>query len=166
MEIPEDLKQPLQRALARVEYSDLTVGEMERYLTDPRRRSTGFSPEIARRVIDILTDQGFLDDKRTLKSAVRRLDAKHLGPRRIREELKRRLFPPQYVEAALARRIDYDARADRFLAAVSGAPALARTPEGRKKLAGRLIRAGFDSAAAYGAVNRLSDGADDLEDLT
>lgn len=167
MEIPQELKAPLRRALARVEYSDITVGEMEKYLTDPRRRSTGFSPEIARRVIEILLEQGILDDKRSLRSAVRRLDKKLLGPRRIREELRLRLFPPAYVEAALARSVDYDARADRFLAAVPGAAEAALTPAGRKKLAGRLVRAGYDASAAYAAVNRLCKANDidsDTED--
>lgn len=170
MEIPQELKLPLQRAVARVEYSDLTVGEMEKYLTDPRRASTGFSPEIAARVIAILREQGLLDDKRTLRAAVRRLDARMFGPRRIREELRRRLFSPAYVEAALARKIDYDARADRFLKTVPGAAALASDPAGRKKLAGRLARAGYDSASSFSAIERLRRGRDesdsDWEDQT
>ena len=161
MEIPEELKLPLKKALSRAEYGDMTVGEMRRYLTDPRRKNTGFAPEIADRVIDLLKNEGVLDDKRVLKNLVKRLDQKHFGPRRIRQELTRRLFAPAYVEAALARNVDYGARADRFLADMPRAAEIAADPAGRKKLADRLIRAGFDSATSYAAVKRLSRADDD-----
>lgn len=161
MQIPEELQLPLKRAVARVEYSDLTVEEMRRYLTDPRRKTTGFSAEIAERVVAILVQNGLLDDKRTLRAFVKKLDARLLGPRRIREELQKHHFPPSYVEAALTRRVDYEARAEKLLGKTPRASELAETPQGRKKLVDRLVRAGFDYGTSYTAVSRLNSGEDD-----
>ena len=161
MKIPEDLQVPFAKGLARAEYGDLTAAEMERYLADPRRRSTGFSPETAARTVALLREAGVLDDKRTLRAMVRSLDRRLLGPRRIREELRRRLFPAAYVEAAMNREVDFAARAYDLLLKTPRAAETAQTPEGRKKLAARLVRAGFEPALAFGAVKRLCAGADD-----
>lgn len=161
MQIPEELKPPLKRAIARVEYGDLTVEEMRRYLTDPRRKTTGFSQEIAERVVEILVQGGYLDDKRYLRVFVKKLDARLLGPRRIREELQKHHFPTPYVEAAMARRIDFLARAVKLLGKTPRALELAESPQGRKKLVDRLVRSGFDYSTAYTAVSRLGVGEDD-----
>ena len=162
MEIPKDLSDSVRRALNRLSIGDLTCGEMVDYLTDSRRKAY-FSQEIAERTVCLLVQEGFLDDKRYLKLFVRHLDEKCFGPKRIRQELIRHRFPAPYVEAALSRRIDYTVRAVRSLEKKSGAEALARTPEGRKKLCDALIRYGHDYATAHEAVNVFSH-EDDFSD--
>lgn len=162
MEIPKELSESVKRALNRLSIGDLTCGEMQAYLTD-RQRKVYFSPEIAERTVCLLVQEGFLDDKRYLKLFVRHLDEKCYGPKRIRQELVRRRFSSAYVDAALARRIDYLPRAIRFLEKKNGAPSLAQTPAGRKKLQDALIRYGYDYSTAIGAVRAFSQ-EDDLLD--
>ena len=155
MEIPKDLSESVKRALNRLSMGDLTCGEMQAYLTD-RHRKIFFPAEIAERTVCLLVQEGFLDDKRYLKLFVRHLDEKCYGPRRIRQELVRRRFPPSYVEAALSRNVDYSARAVRLLEKRGRAEELARTPAGRKKMQDALIRYGYDYSAALEAVNNFS----------
>ena len=155
MEIPKDLSESVKRALNRLSIGDLTCGEMQAYLTD-RNRKVFFSAEIAERTVCLLVQEGFLDDKRYLKLFVRRLDEKCCGPRRIRQELVRRRFSAPYVEAALARSVDYSARATRFLEKKTGAKELAKTPAGRKKLQDALVRYGYDYSTALEAVKNFS----------
>jgi regulatory protein len=162
MEIPKDLSESVKRALNRLSIGDLTCGEMQAYLTDPGRKVC-FSREIAERTVCLLVQQGFLDDKRVLKLFVRTLDEKCFGPMRIRQELTRHRFPPSYVEAALNRRIDYSARALKFLGKKAGAQELAKTPAGRKKLQDALVRYGYDYSTALAAVKNFSR-EDDFSD--
>lgn len=162
MEIPKDLSDSVKRALNRLSIGDLTCGEMQAYLTD-RQRKVSFPAEIAERTVCLLVQEGFLDDKRYLKLFVRHLDEKCYGPKRIRQELVRHRFSAAYVDAALARRIDYTSRAIRFLQKKSGADVLARTPAGRKKLQDALVRYGYDYSTALGAVKAFAQ-EDDLLD--
>ena len=159
MEIPKDLSFCVKRALRRLSMGDLTCGEMFTYLTD-KRKSVSFPPEIAERCVCLLTDEGFLDDKRYLKLFVRHLDEKKLGPRRIRQELMKHRFPPHYVEKVLERNLDYTKRALEFLKKRAGAENLSKTPEGRKKLLDALVRYGYDFANARAAVSAFSTEED------
>ena len=162
MEIPKDLSESVKRALNRLSIGDLTCGEMQAYLTD-RNRKAYFSAEIAERTVCLLVQEGFLDDKRVLKLFVRHLDEKCYGPRRIRQELIRHRFSASYVEAALARNVDYSARALKLLEKRAGAKELAKTPAGRKKLQDALVRFGYDYSTALGAVKNFSR-EDDFSD--
>lgn len=164
MQIPAELSLSVKKALWRLSLGDLTAGEMLAYLTDPRRKSTAFPQEIAERTVSLLISEGFLDDKRYLQLLVRRLDAKGFGPRRIRQELSRHRFPPRYVEAALARNVDYTRRALRFLQKKAGAAELSSTPEGRKKLCDALVRYGYDYATAGSAVGLFSQKEEEEEE--
>lgn len=156
MQIPKELSSCTNKALYRLSVGDMTCAEMLAYLVDPRRKNTGFPPEVAERVVALLKDEGFLDDKRYLRIAVRKLDLALAGPRKMRETLTRHRFPPQYVEAALNRRVDYTARAKAILDKRSGAAALAQTPQGRKKLMDHLVRQGYDFSTARSAVDAFS----------
>ena len=162
MEIPKELSESVKRALNRLSIGDLTCGEMQAYLTD-RKRKIFFSREIAERTVCLLVQEGFLDDKRYLKLFVRHLDDKCFGPRRIRSELVRHRFPPSYVEAALARNIDYASRAVKLLEKKGGAAELVKTPAGRKKMQDALVRYGFDFSTALAAVKTFSR-EDDFSD--
>ncbi len=156
MQIPPEISSCVKKALSRLSIGDMTAGEMFSYLSDPNRKSTAFSEEIAERTIALLISEGFLDDKRYLKLFVRRLDEKGYGPRRIRQELVRHRFPPRYVEAAMNRNVDHSRRALRFLQKKAGADQNAKTPEGRKKLVDALVRYGYDYSTARGAVENFS----------
>ena len=163
MQIPAELSVCTKKALARLSMGDLTAGEMLAYLSDPRRKSTAFPKEIAERTVSLLVAEGFLDDKRYFRLFVKRLDEKGYGPRRIRQELSRHLFPPRYIEAAMEREVDYTRRALRFLQKKAGAAELAQTPAGRKKLCDALLRYGYDYSAAGGAVKLFSQCDDENE---
>ncbi|MBR2616326.1 MAG: RecX family transcriptional regulator [Clostridia bacterium] len=160
MELPKELSSCYHKALYRLSMGDMTTLEMTDYLSDPKRKNTGFSPEIAQRVVAILVEEGFLDDKRYLRLAVAKLDRALAGPRRIREHLTRHRFPTRFVEAALSRSIDYESRALRLLEKRKGAEELALTPQGRKKLTDYLVRQGYDYGTARGAMAKFSDGED------
>ena len=162
MEIPKELSHCVKVALFRLSSGDLTTEEMQSYLSDPRRKNTGFPPEVACRTVELLTAEGFLDDKRYFLSYVKRLDEKLLGPRKIREELRRHKFPPSYIEAALGRKISYGKRARRLLEKKSGAERLKETPEGRKKLVDFLVRQGYDFSTAGSAVKQFSETEDEF----
>lgn len=161
MEIPQGLRSCVNKALYRLSLSDLTERELMEYLTDPHRKNTGFSEDVARPTVELLKEQGMVDDLRCLKETLRRLDAKGFGKRRIREELQKRKFSPRYVEAAMNRNTNEEARAAKVLARIGNAPALAATPAGRKKLVDKLVRYGYDYTAARGAVEAISE-EDDL----
>lgn len=160
MRIPEDLRSPVNKALYRLSMGDMTCGEMLAYLSDPRRKNTGFSTEIAERVVSFLVENALLDDKRYLRLAVEKLDNALVGPRKIREKLVQHRFPPRYVEAALARNVDYTRRAFKLLTKRAGASAQVKTPAGKKKLMDYLVRQGYDYSTATGAVNRFAEAED------
>ena len=164
MQIPKEIASPINKALYRLSMGDMTTGEMILYLTDPRRKNTGFPLEIAQRTVDFLVAEGMLDDKRYLRLAVRKLDESAVGPRKIREVLTRKKFPAAYVEAALNRSVDYTARAERLLRKKTGAFELAKTMPGKKKLTDYLVRRGYDYSTAIAAVNSISEGEELFEE--
>ena len=164
MEIPKELSSPINKALYRLSMGDMTVREMQEYLTDPKRKNTAFPEEIATKAVDFLRQEGFLDDKRYLRLAVAKLDRSLAGKRKIRQVLSRHLFPPAYIEAALNRPIDYAARALALLEKKSGAGETAKTPAGRKKLTDYLIRQGYDYGTAREALSNFSEEDDPFLD--
>jgi SOS response regulatory protein OraA/RecX len=127
------------------------------YLTDPKRKNTGFDSERAKRTVELLSDEGFLDDKRYLKLLLRKMDLALFGPRKIRETLVRHRFPPRFVEAAMARSVDFSQRAILFLQKMGKAEELVQSPEGRKKLVDTLVRRGYDYSSARFAVDEISE---------
>ncbi len=157
MQIPPELSSCVRKALSRLSLSDMTTAEMTAYLTDPHRKSEPFEKALAERTVALLVQEGFLDDKRYFLSYVKRLDEKLFGPNRLRQELSRRLFPARYIEAALERKVDYRKRALRLLQKKSGVEALAKTPQGRKKLLDYLARQGYDYATAKAALDQISE---------
>lgn len=157
MNVPKELSSCVNKALYRLSVGDLTSTEMFRYLTDPHRKNTGFEEETARRTVELLISEGFLDDKRYFLLYLKRLDEKCVGPRKIREELTRHGFPRRYVEAALARDVFWTGRAVKLLMKKNNAKALTETVAGKKKLMDHLVRQGYDYAAAREAVEGISD---------
>ena len=156
MKIPEELSSPVKKALYRLSMGDLTVEEMVSYLSDPHRKNTGFSEEIARRTADLLVAEGYLDDKRYFLLYLKKLDQSLFGPRKIRRELVRHRFPSSYIEAAMNRKIAFEKRACQLLLRKNQASSLAKTPAGRKKLSDWLVRQGYDYSVAAVAISKIS----------
>ena len=152
MEIPERLSPLIKKALSRLALGDLTEGEMFLYLTDPRRRSCGFSEDLAKEAVELLVREGFLDDVRVLRLVLKKTADRSFGPRRVREELVRRRFTKRHIEAALRRDVDYKARAVRKILSDASFSRLPDTPETKKKLADRLVRLGYDYTTAFEAI--------------
>ncbi len=157
MEIPQELRSPVNKALHRLSMGDMTAGEMLSYLSDPRRKNTAFSRQIADRTVNFLLQEGFLDDLRYLKNILRRLDQALVGPRKIRAELTKKCFSARYIEAALEREIDYTDRARRLVSLRKDARELIGTPSGKKKLMDFLVRRGYDYGTASAALGMFSD---------
>lgn len=162
MEIPEDIAPALKKALLRLSMGDLTVGEMKAYLTDPHRKSTGFPEDTAERCVALLLQEGYLDDLRYLKLLLRRLDARLLGPRRIRQELTKHLFSQKHIDAALRRPIDYKERASLALEKREKTKRNPNTPAENKKRTDFLVRLGYDYTTAREAAGRV--GGDEFSD--
>ncbi len=156
MQIPVEIRSSVNKAMYRLSIGDMTCEEMLLYLTDPRRKNTGFDREIGEKTVQFLRENGFLDDRRYLKEIVSKMDRSCYGPRKIREILIRHRFPPSYVEAALSRNVDYDKRARKRLDQIPRAKEISQTEPGRKKLVDALVRYGFDFSSARGAVEDLS----------
>ncbi len=153
MEIPKEISSLVNKALYRLSMGDMTCEEMMVYLTDPKRKNTGFPKELAEKCVSFLVKEGYLDDKRYLKWIVRKLDRALVGPRKIRETLVRHRFPPGYVEAALNRDIDYVPRAQKLLE--SKKKPTENTMQARKKQMDFLVRQGYDWATARSAMERV-----------
>ena len=164
MEIPKELSPCVKKALSRLAIGDMTAGEMLEYLSDPYRKNTAFPPDTAERAVSLLIQEGFLDDKRYLRLMLRRLDARLLGPRRIREELVRHRFPSRYVLAALDRCVDYTERATKLLLKKPGACQISSTLPGRKKLMDYLVRQGYDYGTAKTAVDGIGKESENCFD--
>lgn len=167
MEIPEDIAPALKKALYRLSMGDLTAGEMMGYLTDPHRKSTGFSEDVAERCVALLVGEGYLDDLRYLKLCLRRYDARLFGPRRIRQELTKHRFSQKYMDAALNRPMDLSERAVKALVKREQTKEKENTPAENKKRLDFLVRLGYDYSTAREAVSRFSgndfsDGKDSI----
>ncbi len=158
MEIPEDLAPALKKALLRLSMGDMTAEEMKGYLTDPRRKATGFPENVAERCVALLLQEGYLDDLRYLKLCLRRYDARLYGPRRIRQELGKHLFSQKYVDAALNRSIDLKERAVKALVKRERSKDTENTPNENKKRIEFLVRLGYDYITAREAVSRFIGG--------
>ncbi len=155
MQIPQGLSSCVNKALYRLSLGDMTVQEMMEYLTSPHRKNTGFSSEEAQRTAELLLAEGFLDDKRYLKVLLRRLEEKGFGPRRIRQELVRHGFSAALIQRVEERRVDYTARALRYLVQTKKAPP--KTAQERKKLMDSLVRRGYDYTTAAEAVRQITE---------
>ena len=82
------------KALYRLSVGDMTEAEMTEYLTDPKRKNTGFPEEVALQTVLRLREEGFLDDKRYLLRLVRRGDESLVGPRRQKTSYRGRKCDP------------------------------------------------------------------------
>jgi len=157
MQIPKEISSAVNKGLYRLSMGDLTCAEMMEYLVSKERKNTGFSEEIAEKTVAFLESEGFLDDKRYLKILLRRYDERKFGPRKIREELIRHRFSHRYVEAAMARRIDYTDRAFALLLREKQTETINQSPKERKKAVDFLVRRGYDYSTALSAVRRIDE---------
>lgn len=149
----EECKPCLRKALYRLGRGDLTARGLLDYLTRPSPGKTGFPEEIAMEVTKLLIREGYLDDARFLSLVLEKADRSLVGPRKIREELKKKKFSPRAIEIAMSREIDFSARAKKLVLTLPSARLLSQTPQGRKKLCDTLVRKGFDYSDAFSALS-------------
>jgi SOS response regulatory protein OraA/RecX len=141
----------LAAALALLTGRSLTVGELVRRL---RRR--GYEPDSIAEASARLAELGLLDDRRTAAAwAGNAVQARGLGPRRLREGLAKRLLPRELIEETVADLFGSGGE-ERLASAALGrwervkGPAV--DPESRRAAYAHLRRRGFSGAAARAAL--------------
>lgn len=149
----EECKPCLKKALYRLGRGDLTARGLLDYLTKPSPGKPGYPEEIAMEVTKLLIREGYLDDARFLALVLEKADRSLVGPRKIREELKKKKFSPRAIELAMSRDIDFSVRAKKKVLTLPSAELLAQSPQGRKKLCDTLVRKGYDYSDAYSALS-------------
>lgn len=112
-----------------------------------------------------LQKEKWLDDERFAGALVRSRANKRLGPLRIRRELQAAGVSETAAERAVAENLDPEREAEslrelcqkraRILVRRHGAEYL-RTADGRNKLAGYLLKQGYDAALVYEALKEIS----------
>jgi regulatory protein len=119
------------------------------------RLAARFPADLADRVVDELTQAGYLDDARLAKRLAERLaDERGFGPARVRHELLRRGLPPEAAPPP-------DPEAVRAAALQAARRYLAdRAPDDRtlRRLAGHLERRGFPAADIRAIVRGSREG--------
>jgi len=109
-----------------------------------------FPQDIVDTVMAQVTGLGYLNDERLAERLVEELiDRRHFGPRRIRQELKKRKLSPEAMALGLAATDDRELVRDTARAATraffKGRPPAA-DPGTQRRLAGYLGRRGFSDA--------------------
>jgi SOS response regulatory protein OraA/RecX len=138
-------------ALALLTGRSLTVGELGR-----RLRRKGFDPASVAEASGRLAELGLLDDRRAAAAwAGNAVQARGLGPRRLREGLAKRLLPRELIEETVADFFGSGEEA-RLASAALGrwervkGPAV--DPESRRAAYAHLRRRGFSGAAVRAAL--------------
>jgi len=129
---------------------DRTIAELRQKLTDKR-----VEPGLIDRVVDELTESGYLDDARYAERFTedrRRLDA--WGPERIERRLRSLGVEREHIEAALGDRESEDELAAALELLRRRFPARPETPRERDRALGVLVRKGYGSELAYDALRR------------
>lgn len=120
----------------------------------------GAAPDVARAVVADLTERGYLDDDAFARWwAEARAGGRHVGSRRLRQELATKGIPRDLVASAVEAAFEETPEFDRALAAGRRRlPALLRSAQDRApaKLAGYLLRRGYPGHLVRRVVKRLT----------
>jgi regulatory protein len=166
LETDETIQRALEHAYAYLNKRERTEAEVRR-----RLEQRGLDPQAIHAALDVLIDQGLLDDARFARLFVedkRQLD--QWGSERIRRTLIERGIERDVVEAALKDRGDSDtedgpSELDRALALLRqrfAAPPVQRRD--RDRALGVLIRKGYDSELALDALTAYARDTPDAPD--
>lgn len=149
----EDEEKAWEKALNFLSYQPRTVREMRIYL---RRRDLDHYGD---RIITRLHELGYLNDRDfTTRWITERLSSKHLGRRRLQEELIKKGVPRDVVDEELSAL--YDESSDLERALELGRARLGRLttlapPAARRRLAQYLVRQGFSPDTAWTVARKL-----------
>ncbi|QDO90420.1 regulatory protein RecX [Ornithinimicrobium ciconiae] len=128
---------------------------------EDKLRQRGCEDDVARVVLDRLTEVGLVDDEAYARMLVRnRQETRGLAPRALAQELRRKGVADQIIEDTLAD-VDPDEDADRARALVEKR---LRTMRGldrqvqTRRLAGFLARKGYDSSLTFRVIREALDG--------
>ena len=139
----------------------LTMAPRSRKQLEDKLRQRGCEDDVARVVLDRLTEVGLVDDEAYARMLVRnRQETRGLAPRALTQELRRKGVADQIIEDTLAD-VDPDEDADRARALVEKR---LRTMRGldrqvqTRRLAGFLARKGYDSSLAFRVIREALDG--------
>ena len=126
-------------------------GERELY---ERLVEKGEAEADAAETVAWLAELHVLDDAEYAAMLVRHYGAKGCGPRRIREELRRRKLPPELWDEALEQLPEQDGALDRLLRARLRGKDPAEDPAAVKKATAALLRRGFGWEEIKAALER------------
>jgi regulatory protein len=144
-------------ALRRLESAPRTRRELADHL-----RSRGVPEEAAEHVLERFAEVGLIDDRAFAFAWVRsRHSGRGLGPRALREELRRKGVDPAHINEALSE-IDADGERERALRlARARAPRLGglASDAALRRLVGALTRRGYSPGLAFSVAQEALAGA-------
>lgn len=148
----------LAAALRILQYRFNSVGELGRKLAAKK-----FDRETIGRTIERLRGEKWLDDERFAAAFVRMRASKHIGPLRIRQELRAAGVADETASRAIRANIDEEREQEgavalcekkmRIIAGRHGAGYL-RSDAGRKKLAAYLLSHGYEAGRIFEIIDQ------------
>jgi len=163
-DVPEPVRadaEPDPHEVARqIALRQLTMAPRSRKQLEDKLRQRGCDDDVARTVLDRLTEVGLVDDEAYARMLVRsRQETRGLAPRALTQELRRKGVADEIIEGALGD-VDPDDDADRARQLVEKR---LRTMRGldrqvqTRRLAGFLARKGYDSSLAFRVIREALD---------
>ena len=144
----------------RIVLRQLAMGPRTRRQLEDKLRDRGCEPDVARRVLDRMTEVGLVDDESYAEMYVRsKQETKGLAAGALRHELRQKGVPDEVVDAALE---EVDPEREKEQARELVARRL-RTMRGlgrdvqTRRLAGFLARKGYGPGVAYQVVREALD---------
>jgi regulatory protein len=142
-----------ERAFKLLSYHDFSTVQLAERLGDD-----GYPDVTIGEVVTHLTETGLLDDARFAEAVARSRLRAGYGPRIVRRDLSRAGLPDPLIDAALHTATGDGLGND----VVSAARRILRPRDNVERLAGRLVRRGFDPADAYRAAREALDDPEDV----
>ncbi|HSP60937.1 MAG TPA: regulatory protein RecX [Ornithinimicrobium sp.] len=144
----------------RIVLRQLAMGPRTRRQLEDKLRDRGCEPEVARRVLDRMTEVGLVDDESYAEMYVRsKQETKGLAAGALRHELRQKGVPDEVADAALEE-IDPEREKDQARALVARRLRTMRGLERdvqTRRLAGFLARKGYGPGVAYQVVREALD---------
>jgi regulatory protein len=124
-----------------------------------RLRHRGFGTDVVARVVQDLTSRGLVDDRAFASERARtRVLSHHVGPHRLKEELRQKGMPSEIIETTVRetfREVDEEEVARAGAAKRLKALGHVSTPVALRRLAAYLLRQGFSPETVQRVVSTL-----------
>jgi regulatory protein len=138
----------------------LTMAPRTRKQLEDKLRQKGCNDDVARTVLDRMSDVGLVDDEAYARMLVRsRQETKGLASRALGQELRRKGVPDELIEDALAD-VDTETERDRARELVTKRLRTLRGLDRQvqtRRLAGFLARKGYDAGVAFQVIREALD---------